>query len=94
VGPPAGLCINYIINVTGPVPLSGGDGGFPTNQYWLGQVIAYAGSAVPRWAPADGSLLNIADYPDLFGLLGHLYGGNGTTNFGLPDLRGKMLVGV
>jgi microcystin-dependent protein len=95
VGPPAGLCLNYIVNIGGPVPPSGGNGGFPTNQYWLGQVIAYAGSAVPPgWALADGSLLNIADYPDLFDLLGHLYGGNGTTNFGLPDLRGKMLVGV
>jgi microcystin-dependent protein len=87
--------VSYLINVTAPVPPSGGNGGFPTNQYWLGQVIAYAGSAVPPgWALADGSLLNIADYPDLFDLLGHLYGGNGTTNFGLPDLRGKMLVGV
>ena len=94
-GPPAGICVNYLINVTAPVPPSGGNGGFPTNQYWLGQVIAYAGSAVsPGWAMADGSLLNIADYPQLFELLGHLYGGNGTTNFGLPDLRGKMLVGV
>lgn len=94
-GPPAGLSINYIINVSGPVPASAGNGGFPTNQYWLGQVIAYAGSAVPPgWALADGSLLNIAGYPDLFDLLGHLYGGNGTTTFGLPDLRGKMLVGT
>ena len=94
-GPPAGVCVTYLINVSGAVPPSGGDGGFPTNQYWLGQVIAYAGSAVPSgWALADGSLLNIADYPQLFDLLGHLYGGDGTTNFGLPDLRGKMLVGV
>lgn len=94
-GPPAGLCFNYLVNVGGPLPASGGDGGFPSNAYWLGQVIAYAGSAVPPgWASADGSLLNIADYPELFDLLGHLYGGNGTTNFGLPDLRGKMLVGV
>lgn len=94
-GPPGGLCFNYIVNVAGALPATGGNGGFPTNQYWLGQVIAYAGTAAPPgWALADGSLLEIAQYPDLFDLFGHLYGGNGTTNFGLPDLRGRILVGT
>jgi microcystin-dependent protein len=94
-GPPAGLCFSYLVNVGGLLPASGGNGGFPSNDYWLGQVIAYAGSSVPPgWELADGSLLSIVDHPQLFDLLGHLYGGNGTTNFGLPDLRGKMLVGV
>ena len=94
-GPPGGLCFNYIVNIAGVLPPTSGNGGFPPNQYWLGQVIAYAGGQVPSgWALADGSLLDIAQYPDLFDLFGHLYGGNGTTNFGLPDLRGKMLTGV
>jgi microcystin-dependent protein len=90
-----GLSFSYLVNVADPVPPSDGNGAFPTNQYWLGQVIAYAGSQIPpRWALADGSLLPIADYQDLFGLLGRRYGGDGVTNFALPDLRGKMVVGL
>lgn len=36
---------------------------------------------------ADGRLMSIAQNSALFALLGTLYGGNGTTNFALPDLR-------
>jgi microcystin-dependent protein len=94
-GPPAGLCFTYLINVSAPPPAAGGDGAFPSDQYWLGQVIAYAGSAVPPgWALADGSLLTAAAYPELFALLGATYGGDGKTIFKLPDLRGKMAVGT
>jgi microcystin-dependent protein len=94
-GPPAGLCLNYLINVAGPVPPTAGAGAFPANQYWLGQVIAFAGSAVPPgWALADGSVLSAGAYPDLFALLGNNYGGDRTSSFALPDLRGKMVVGT
>ncbi|MBI1407811.1 MAG: phage tail protein [Caulobacter sp.] len=40
-----------------------------------------------------GQLLSIANYSALFSLIGTTYGGNGTTTFGLPDLRGRVLVG-
>lgn len=94
-GPPAGLCFNYLINVSAPPPATGGDGGFPPYQYWLGQVIAYAGGATPGgWAVADGSLLPITDNPELFALIGTAYGGDGRTNFRLPDLRGRWVVGT
>ena len=39
------------------------------------------------YLPADGRILSIADYPDLFNLLGTDYGGDGETTFALPDLR-------
>lgn len=47
-----------------------------------------------NWAPAgwhicDGTLLSISQYSALFALLGTTYGGNGTSNFALPDLRGR-----
>ena len=41
--------------------------------------------------PADGQLLAITDYLFLFSVLGTTYGGNGTTNFALPDLRGRVV---
>ena len=39
------------------------------------------------WAPCDGRLLTISQNTALFSLLGTTFGGNGTSNFGLPDLR-------
>lgn len=60
---------------------------------FLGEVIAAAFSVTPHgWAVCDGALLNIADYPDLFQLLGITYGGDGTSTFALPDLRGRVIV--
>jgi microcystin-dependent protein len=43
----------------------------------------------PRgWALCDGQLLPLSQNTALFSLLGTQYGGNGQTNFALPDLRG------
>jgi microcystin-dependent protein len=44
------------------------------------------------WALCDGSLLSIQQNAALFSLLGVTFGGNGTTNFALPDLRGRTPV--
>lgn len=41
----------------------------------------------------DGSILSINDYPALFENIGVSFGGNGTTNFALPDIRGRFIVG-
>jgi microcystin-dependent protein len=41
------------------------------------------------WALCDGQLLPISQNTALFSLLGTIYGGNGQTTFGLPDLQGK-----
>jgi microcystin-dependent protein len=46
------------------------------------------------WALCDGALLQISQYQALFALLGVTFGGNGTTTFGLPDLRGRAPVGM
>jgi microcystin-dependent protein len=42
------------------------------------------------WAFANGQLLSIAQNTALFSLLGTTYGGNGTSTFALPDLRGRV----
>jgi microcystin-dependent protein len=42
------------------------------------------------WALCNGQLLPINQNQALFSLLGTMYGGNGQTNFALPDLRGRV----
>jgi microcystin-dependent protein len=51
----------------------------------------FAGNFAPRgWAFCDGQLLSISSNNTLFSLLGTIYGGDGRTTFGLPDLRGRI----
>ena len=47
-----------------------------------------------NWANCDGQILSIQQNTALFSLLGTNYGGNGTQNFGLPDLRDRIPVGA
>ncbi len=57
----------------------------------LGTITIFAGTFAPKgWALCDGSLLSISANSALFSLLGTTYGGNGTTTFALPDLRGRV----
>jgi microcystin-dependent protein len=42
------------------------------------------------WAACNGQLLPIAQNTALYSVLGTTYGGNGTTTFALPDLRGAV----
>jgi microcystin-dependent protein len=61
---------------------------------FLGQIMLFGGNFAPQgWAFCDGTLLSIAQNTALFSILGTTYGGNGTTNFALPDLRGRAAVG-
>src|ERR1700690_907982 len=45
------------------------------------------------WALAQGQILPISQYTALFSLLGTYYGGNGTSNFQLPNLQNNVAVG-
>ena len=66
----------------------------PTNFADVGQVEAFAGSVVPGgFSVANGQLVSIATNPALFSRIGTTYGGNGVTNFALPDLSGRTAVG-
>lgn len=61
---------------------------------FLGQITVYPYSFPPNgWADCAGQLLPISQYAALFSLLGTQYGGNGTSNFGLPDLQGRIPIG-
>jgi microcystin-dependent protein len=55
----------------------------------------FAGNFAPKnWALCQGQVMTIASNTALFSILGTTYGGNGTTTFGLPDLRGRTIVGA
>jgi microcystin-dependent protein len=57
---------------------------------YLGEVRMFAYNWCPNgWLQAAGQQLNIAQYTALFSLLGTSFGGNGTTNFNLPNLSGR-----
>ena len=63
--------------------------------YFIGQVRQVFGDYCPHGAlPADGRLLDIASNRPLFALIGCQFGGDCTTQFGLPDLRARTLVGT
>jgi microcystin-dependent protein len=52
------------------------------------------GFAPKNWALCNGQLLPINQNQPLFALLGTTFGGNGQTNFALPDLRGRIPIHV
>lgn len=61
---------------------------------FLGEIRIFAGNYAPAdWMFCNGQLLPISQYAALFSLLGVQYGGNGTTNFALPNLQGSVPIG-
>jgi microcystin-dependent protein len=59
----------------------------------LGQIVLFAGNFTPRgWQLCAGQLMPINQNMALFSLLGTTFGGNGETNFALPDLRSQAPV--
>lgn len=64
-------------------------------EEYIGAIQIFAGDFAPRgWALCAGQILQISQNTALFSILGTTYGGNGTTTFALPDLRGRMPIGV
>ena len=62
---------------------------------FTGSIVAFGFNFAPRgWAKCDGQLMAISQNSALFSLLGTMYGGDGRTTFGLPDLRGRTAIGA
>ncbi len=58
---------------------------------FLSEVRIFSFVFAPKgWAQCNGQLLPINQNQALFSLLGTTYGGNGQTNFALPDFRGRV----
>lgn len=65
------------------------------SQPFIAEIRMCGFNFAPRgWAICEGQLIPIAQNTALFSLLGTTYGGNGTTTFGLPNLRGAAPIGA
>ena len=63
-------------------------------EAYIGEIKWVGFNFCPRsYAHANGQMLSIMENQALFSLLGTMYGGDGRTTFGLPDLRGRSAVG-
>lgn len=61
----------------------------------LGEIRLWAALFAPRcWLFCNGAILAITEYAALYSLLGTMYGGDGRSTFALPDLRGRVPIGV
>jgi len=61
----------------------------------MGEIKMISWNFPPKgWAFCNGQLLPINQNQALFSLFGTMYGGNGQTNFGLPDLRDRTPIHV
>lgn len=60
-------------------------------QPYVGEIRMFAGTFAPLgWEFCDGQLMPISENEVLFQLIGTTYGGDGESNFALPDLRGRV----
>jgi microcystin-dependent protein len=87
--------LTWMICVTGLYPNQGGPSA--NEEAILGEIrlLSYDGSSNTQgWLPCNGQTLAVAQNQALFSLLSSTYGGNGTSTFQLPDLRGRVPVGV
>jgi microcystin-dependent protein len=85
------VALQTLIAVGGFAPVQAGS--FGTSAF-VAQIANFAGNFAPTgWAPANGQLLSIADNEALFKVIGTTYGGDGTTDFRLPDLQGRIAIG-
>jgi microcystin-dependent protein len=64
-------------------------------QPFVGQIILVGFNFAPAgWLTCDGRLVPISEYETLFQLIGTTYGGDGEETFRLPDLQGRVPMGM
>ncbi|HVY70912.1 MAG TPA: tail fiber protein [Verrucomicrobiae bacterium] len=65
------------------------------DQPFIGTIVLFAGNFAPKnWALCQGQIMAISQNTALFSILGTTYGGNGQTNFALPNLQSRSPIGA
>lgn len=86
------ITVNVHNNVQGGKSVISGQGSM---EDYIGTIKLFAGNYAPEgWLICDGRLLPISQYSALFSVVGTTYGGDGRTTFGIPDMRGRSVVGA
>ena len=61
------------------------------SEPFIGEIRMFGGNYAPlNWALCNGELLPISQYGPLYALIGTTYGGDGVTNFALPNLQSRI----
>jgi len=86
----AGCAVTLLLALASPP-----DRAWAGTEPYIGDIMIVGFNFCPRgWLKADGQLIAISQNTTLFSLLGTTFGGDGQTNFALPDLRGRAVMGV
>jgi microcystin-dependent protein len=83
------LTLNWCIALVGTFPSRS------SNDPFIGELACFGFTFNPsNWAYCNGQLISISSNTPLFSLLGTTYGGDGRSTFALPDLRGRVPLGM
>jgi microcystin-dependent protein len=64
-------------------------------QPYIGEIRMFGGNFAPQnWAFCNGQATSIAQNQVLYSLIGTTYGGDGQSTFNLPNLQGRLCVGM
>lgn len=64
-------------------------------EFMMGGIIMFGGNFSPKdWAFCNGQLVAISQNQALYAILGDIWGGDGRTNFALPDMRSRVPIGI
>ena len=87
--------VNVSIVQAGLYPPRDGGAAVGVSQPYIGQLLLQATPSpnATSLIPANGALRQISQNTALFSLLGTFYGGDGRSTFGVPDLRGRVIMG-
>ena len=89
------LVLNWMICISGVYPARDGGGAVSSaDGPYLGEIRCVTFDSLTDFLPCDGRLLPLSQNTALFSLFGTTFGGDGRTTFALPDLRGRVPVGV
>ena len=84
------LTLTEFLDTTGVFPPRDGNGSGP----FLGSIGIFAGPSFLFNTPANGQIFSIQNNTALFSILGTTFGGDGTSNFELPNLGGMQTIGA